>query len=50
MQNVNRHQTCRLCGASDDLKRSHVFPEFLYKSCYDDKYRAIRHKIDTKEG
>ena len=47
MQNAERRQTCRLCGALSDLKKSHVFPEFLYKPSYDNIHRAIRFDIDN---
>jgi hypothetical protein len=31
--------TCRLCQKQKELRRSHVFPEFLYKHAYDEKHR-----------
>ncbi len=30
---------CRLCKKSDQLCRSHIVPEFLYRPLYDDKHR-----------
>jgi hypothetical protein len=30
---------CRLCGASEELSRSHILPEFIYKPLYDEKHR-----------
>ena len=30
---------CRLCTSSQDLCRSHILPEFLYRLLYDDKHR-----------
>ena len=30
---------CALCLRERDLKRSHIIPEFLYESLYDDKHR-----------
>lgn len=33
--------TCRLCQETVPLRDSHVFPEFLYYSIYDDRHRAI---------
>lgn len=30
---------CRLCGTSEELCRSHILPEFLYRPLYDEKHR-----------
>lgn len=30
---------CALCQKNQELKRSHIIPEFLYESLYDDKHR-----------
>ncbi len=30
---------CKLCHTENELKNSHVIPEFLYKSMYDEKHR-----------
>src|SRR5271165_416682 len=30
---------CRLCGKASQLCRSHIIPEFLYRSLYDNKHR-----------
>ncbi len=32
---------CKLCHEERELCASHVFPEFLYTSSYDDKHRAL---------
>lgn len=32
-------EICRLCQKSKPLKLSHIIPEFLYKTMYDDKHR-----------
>ena len=37
--------TCRLCKKERELKNSHIIPEFLYSSLYDEKHRF--HKIST---
>lgn len=34
-------ETCRLCHKQRKLCRSHIIPEFCYKSLYDEKHRAI---------
>lgn len=39
---------CRLCKKEFPLKKSHIIPEFLYASMYDEKHRF--HKISTSEG
>lgn len=31
--------SCRLCGAASPLRRSHIYPEFLYDLAYDEKHR-----------
>lgn len=31
--------SCRLCQEDTDLMRSHIIPEFMYKSLYDEKNR-----------
>ena len=30
---------CRLCGNTEELCRSHILPEFLYRPLYDEKHR-----------
>jgi len=30
---------CRLCNKESELKKSHIIPEFIYGSMYDDKHR-----------
>lgn len=32
---------CKLCGREAELRRSHIFPEFLYLALYDEKHRAV---------
>lgn len=31
--------TCKLCGEENPLKKSHIIPEFIYGSLYDEKHR-----------
>lgn len=33
--------TCKLCGESKTLSRSHVLPEFFYRSAYDDSHTFL---------
>ena len=44
--------TCALCLREEQLKFSHIIPEFLYKSLYDDKHRfhVISSKPDSKNA
>src|SRR4051794_32678372 len=37
---------CRLCGSNDELRDSHIIPEFMYQPLYDDKHRAFSVSID----
>ena len=37
----NRSDACKLCGGLGPLRRSHILPEFLYESLYDEKHRYI---------
>lgn len=39
---------CRLCGEENDLIFSHIFPEFLYKSTYDESHRFISVTSDPR--
>lgn len=39
---------CALCLKSADLQRSHIIPEFLFRTLYDDKHRF--HVISTDEA
>ena len=32
---------CRLCLEENKLCKSHIYPEFMYKNCYDDNHRFI---------
>lgn len=41
--------TCRLCKRDRQLKNSHIIPEFLYSSLYDEKHRFHRISIETDE-
>ncbi|HSH72466.1 MAG TPA: hypothetical protein VK974_05345 [Methylophilaceae bacterium] len=36
---MNSEVNCALCLETKELKRSHIIPEFLYKSLYDEKHR-----------
>lgn len=38
---------CKLCGQEDDLMDSHIIPEFIYGSLYDEKHRF--HVISTSK-
>ena len=44
---MSQGQICKLCGCVTKLQNSHIYPEFLYKFCYDAKHRAI--KFNTQE-
>ena len=48
MKKVVQKQICKLCGVKSYLRNSHIYPEFLYKHCYDQIHRAIRFDIDKK--
>lgn len=37
--NDRTDMVCALCRQSKELRRSHIIPEFLYKTLYDDKHR-----------
>lgn len=37
----NSSGPCRFCGGDGPLKKSHILPEFLYESLYDDKHRYV---------
>src|SRR5690606_40605054 len=39
---------CRLCREEAPLKKSHIIPEFLYASMYDEKHRF--HELSTSEN
>ncbi len=39
MINKTMNSTCRLCGKTRKLRRSHILPEFLYRPLYDGKHR-----------
>lgn len=34
-------EICRLCGKQRALRNSHLFPEFLYRSVYDEQHRTL---------
>lgn len=44
---MNTHKPCALCLKPAELRNSHIIPEFLYESMYDDKHRF--HVIDVNE-
>jgi hypothetical protein len=37
--NKNNSMQCKLCLQFNELQKSHIIPEFLYKSLYDEKHR-----------
>lgn len=39
---------CALCLGAEELQRSHIIPEFLFRALYDDKHRF--HVISTEEA
>lgn len=41
----NSRMRCSLCREVEDLRRSHVIPEFIYKPLYDEKHRF--HVVST---
>lgn len=41
--------TCRLCEKEVPLKKSHIIPEFLYSSLYDEKHRFHKLSIDENK-
>ena len=40
--------TCKLCKKEKDLRQSHIIPEFMYTSLYDEKHRF--HEISTDKN
>jgi len=45
---LERAMTCALCLRPEELQRSHVIPEFMFRALYDDKHRF--HVISTDEA
>jgi hypothetical protein len=41
--------TCKLCLKEKDLKKSHIIPEFIYSSLYDEKHRFHEISDDVKK-
>ncbi|MCP4584464.1 hypothetical protein [Pseudoalteromonas sp.] len=41
--------TCNLCQKERDLKNSHIIPEFIYSSLYDEKHRFHEISDDVKK-
>ena len=41
--------TCRLCKKEAPLRNSHIIPEFLYSSLYDEKHRFHKISIDKNQ-
>jgi len=41
---------CKLCGATAELRQSHIIPEFVYRPLYDSKHRAITFPADSPAG
>lgn len=41
---------CRLCQSQEELRNSHVLPEFLYESLYDEKHRFKAIHMDGSES
>jgi hypothetical protein len=40
---------CRLCNKADDLRNSHIIPEFMYSSLYDEKHRFYEISTDIEK-
>jgi hypothetical protein len=36
-----KNEPCRLCQSKEELRFSHILPEFLYKPLYDNKHRFV---------
>lgn len=45
---ARKYVTCKLCQKEKDLKNSHIIPEFIYSSLYDEKHRF--HEISDDEN
>jgi hypothetical protein len=41
---------CKFCGATAELRQSHIIPEFIYRPLYDSKHRAITFPADSPSG
>ena len=41
---------CRLCRNSNDLRQSHIIPEFLFHPLYDDKHRYLVLSVENTQG
>lgn len=41
---------CRLCGERKKLKRSHIIPEFMYSSMYDEEHNFFVLSSNSKNG
>lgn len=41
--------TCKLCQKERELKKSHIIPEFIYSSLYDEKHRFHEISDDVKK-
>lgn len=41
---------CRLCHRRRNLRNSHIFPEFLYSSLYDDEHKFFRLSTDPYDS
>lgn len=44
----NKSDPCKLCGGPGPLRKSHILPEFLYKSLYDEKHRYVGVRPDPE--
>lgn len=42
--------TCKFCGTTAELRKSHIIPEFVYRPLYDSKHRAITLPADSPTG
>lgn len=42
--------TCRFCGATAEIRNSHIIPEFVYRPLYDSKHRAVTVPADAPSG
>lgn len=48
---MQKYDKCKLCGQKSKLSKSHLIPEFLHKSIYDNKHRGILYSRErNKKG
>lgn len=41
--------TCKLCLQEKDLCKSHIFPEFMYKKCYEEDHSFVQFTADESQ-